>query len=253
MNPLTNMKNVLKLSEQELRTKNKTSWHDQYKDSAWIFVGGLPYDLSEGDIICIFSQYGEVVNVNLIRDKDTGKPKGFCFLCYEDQRSTVLAVDNFNGIKILGRIIRVDHVADYKVPKEGKKTDEVTKNLYSEGCAPKPVPVRKTPPKDLRVTIEDQIESDIKLPQRLPIYPIKQEKIDDKAKMKANQTEKKNKKSKKKKKKRDESTSDEESFSKSKKHRENSSDERQNKKSSKHRHNSSSDESYTKSEKRKTI
>ncbi|XP_023017441.2 RNA-binding motif protein, X-linked 2 isoform X1 [Leptinotarsa decemlineata] len=180
MNPLTNMKNVLKLSEQELRTKNKTSWHDQYKDSAWIFVGGLPYDLSEGDIICIFSQYGEVVNVNLIRDKDTGKPKGFCFLCYEDQRSTVLAVDNFNGIKILGRIIRVDHVADYKVPKEGKKTDEVTKNLYSEGCAPKPVPVRKTPPKDLRVTIEDQIESDIKLPQRLPIYPIKQEKIDDK-------------------------------------------------------------------------
>lgn len=50
------MKNVLKLSEQELSTGNKTSWHDQYRDSAWIFVGGLPYDLSEGDIICVFSQ-----------------------------------------------------------------------------------------------------------------------------------------------------------------------------------------------------
>lgn len=51
------MKNVLKLSEAELGIKNKSSWHDQYKDSAWIFIGGLPYDLSEGDIICIFSQY----------------------------------------------------------------------------------------------------------------------------------------------------------------------------------------------------
>lgn len=50
------MKNVLKLSEQELHTSNKTSWHDQYRDSAWIFVAGFPYDLSEGDLIAVFSQ-----------------------------------------------------------------------------------------------------------------------------------------------------------------------------------------------------
>ena len=45
-------------------------------------------------------RYGEVININLVRDKKTGKSKGFCFLAYEDQRSTVLAVDNFNGIKV---------------------------------------------------------------------------------------------------------------------------------------------------------
>ena len=45
-------------------------------------------------------RYGEIVNINLVRDKKTGKTKGFCFLCYEDQRSTILAVDNFNGIKV---------------------------------------------------------------------------------------------------------------------------------------------------------
>ena len=45
-------------------------------------------------------RYGEIVNINLVRDKKTGKPKGFCFLAYENQRSTVLAVDNFNGIKV---------------------------------------------------------------------------------------------------------------------------------------------------------
>jgi len=83
-------------------------------DSAYIFAGGLPRDLTEGDVITIFSQYGEVMNVNMPRDKETGKPKGFAFLMYEDQRSTVLAVDNLNGSSVLERTIRVDHVKNYK-------------------------------------------------------------------------------------------------------------------------------------------
>lgn len=51
-----NMRNVKKLSEQELKNLPKSSWHDEYRSSAWIFVGGLPYDLSEGDVLAIFSQ-----------------------------------------------------------------------------------------------------------------------------------------------------------------------------------------------------
>ncbi|KAF7265184.1 hypothetical protein GWI33_021377 [Rhynchophorus ferrugineus] len=213
MNPLTNMKNVQKLSERELYNTSKSSWHDQYRDSAWIFVGGLPYDLTEGDIICIFSQYGEVVNINLIRAKDTGKSKGFCFLCYEDQRSTILAVDNFNGIRILNRIIRVDHVQEYKVPKEGKKTDEETKKLYSDGCAPKALPIapkiEKPPPIDVRETIADQIQGELKLPARLPIYTnIKSEKVSDQESDSKKEKNKKKKSKKKKSKKNDHTDSD---------------------------------------------
>ena len=40
------------------------------------------------------------MNINLVKDKKTGNSKGFCFLAFEDQRSTVLAVDNLNGIKV---------------------------------------------------------------------------------------------------------------------------------------------------------
>ncbi|CAG8470290.1 9232_t:CDS:2 [Racocetra fulgida] len=47
----------------------------------------------------------------LARDKNTGQSKGFAFLKYEDQRSTVLAVDNLNNIQLLGRTIRVDHAS----------------------------------------------------------------------------------------------------------------------------------------------
>jgi RNA recognition motif-containing protein len=74
------------------------------------------------------------------RDKETGKPKGFAFVMYEDQRSTVLAVDNLTGGTVLGRTIRVsllalvdlrgpgadekqvDHVKDYKQP--GSRNEE---------------------------------------------------------------------------------------------------------------------------------
>ncbi|XP_051647608.1 RNA-binding motif protein, X-linked 2 [Manacus candei] len=142
MNPLTKVKliNELNAREAELGVQEAVSWHAEYKDSAWIFVGGLHYELTEGDVICVFSQYGEVVNINLVRDKKTGKSKGFCFLCYEDQRSTILAVDNFNGIKIKGRTIRVDHVANYRPPKESEDWDEVTRALHAKGCGVKTPP-----------------------------------------------------------------------------------------------------------------
>lgn len=108
------------------------SWHAQYKDSAYVYVGGLPSELSEGDVIVICSQFGEVIDVNMPRDRKTGKTKGFAFICYEDQRSTVLAVDNFNGAKVLGRTIRCDHCQSYH--EEQKKDvdnlpDHVTRNL----------------------------------------------------------------------------------------------------------------------------
>jgi RNA recognition motif-containing protein len=42
----------------------------------------------------------KVEDINLVRDKATGKSRGFCFLKYEDARSCVLAVDNLTGSKV---------------------------------------------------------------------------------------------------------------------------------------------------------
>ena len=56
--------------------------------------------------------------IKLHRDKDTGKSKGFAFMRYEDPKSCILAVDNFNGASILNRKISVNHVKDYKHPEE---------------------------------------------------------------------------------------------------------------------------------------
>ena len=50
-----------------------------------------------------------------------------------------MAVDNLNGMKLLGRLVRVDHVHTYKLPKDLEKMDEDRKKLFVEGCAPKPL------------------------------------------------------------------------------------------------------------------
>jgi len=119
--------------EASLGISSEASWHERYKDSAYIFIGGLDFSLTEGDILCVFSQWGEIVDINLVKDKVSGKSRGFCFLCYEDQRSTVLAVDNFNGIQLCGRTIRVDHCANYKLPKdEREKSNKKTKSDSKE-------------------------------------------------------------------------------------------------------------------------
>ena len=63
----------------------------------------------------------EVEDFRLVRDEATGKSKGFAFVKYEEWRSAVLTVDNFNGMPLLGRTLRVDH-ARYKPP--AKKAEE---------------------------------------------------------------------------------------------------------------------------------
>lgn len=68
---------IKRINERELEqgVSGKASWHYEYKDSAWVFAGGFPYDLTEGDILCVMSQWGEIEDINLCREKDTGKSK----------------------------------------------------------------------------------------------------------------------------------------------------------------------------------
>ena len=105
-----------KLNELQMGISSAGSWHKDY-DSAYIFIGNLNYGMNEGDIAIVFSEYGEIVDLRLARDKKTGKSRGFAFLAYEDQRSTILAVDNFNGAEVCGRTLRVDHIKKYKPPR----------------------------------------------------------------------------------------------------------------------------------------
>ena len=59
MNPLTLVKRIQSINakEADLGISDDASWHAKYKDSAYVFVGGIPYDLTEGDLLAVFAQY----------------------------------------------------------------------------------------------------------------------------------------------------------------------------------------------------
>ncbi|KAE9554136.1 hypothetical protein FO519_002673 [Halicephalobus sp. NKZ332] len=182
MNRVTKIRLQNEINEKELELNYSgdlsKSWHSKYSSSAWIYVGSLPYDLNEGDIISVFSQYGEVVNINLIRDKTTGKSRGFCYLCYADQRSTVLAVDNFNGIKLLGRILQVDHIEEYRLPRYKEEMDEATKKLWEEGCAPKPIVIDEEEAEREAKVKERELKKQIKRAEKT-VVKVKKEVLDE--------------------------------------------------------------------------
>lgn len=132
---MNQIKSIQRLSERELEygiLKPENSWHHEYKNQAYINFGGLDYELTEGDILTIFSQYGCPVDVKLVRDRNTGESKGFGYLKYEDQRSTVLAVDNLNGARVCDRVIRVDHVFYSPRDDEREYAEAVRKELEQD-------------------------------------------------------------------------------------------------------------------------
>ena len=72
------VREIQRINEQELKlgVSGKASWHHKYRDSAWVYVGGLPLELTEGDVICVMSQWGEVEDFNMPREEKTGKSRG---------------------------------------------------------------------------------------------------------------------------------------------------------------------------------
>lgn len=263
LSPLTKVKLINELNEREanLGINEKASWHSEYKDSAWVFIGkktkmimmmmmmksgspssfspagGFPYELSEGDVICVFSQYvtcclmvtfldpapgptwtvlsrqvrrdrqhqsgarqedGQVQRLLLpvLRGPEEHHLGGGQFQWdqgdiataltlgkgpYLHQKNAILGIlganhfpsiiiskvifenstnkislacsiqplqhtltwmaDNLENnfvvpCQIKGRTIRVDHVRDYRPPKDHEDIDDVTRRLREEGCAP---------------------------------------------------------------------------------------------------------------------
>jgi RNA-binding motif X-linked protein 2 len=128
MNVINEIQRINDLELEKGLTNTSGSWHTKYKDSAWVYVGNLPLNLTEGDIICILSQYGEIDDINLVRDGDSGKSRGFAFVKYDDARSCILAVDNLTGSQILGRTMRVDHVENYRLPKHLQTKEQQNEN-----------------------------------------------------------------------------------------------------------------------------
>ncbi len=72
-----------------------------------IYVGNLSFDASEEDLQKLFSGFGQVSSVTIVKDKYSGQPRGFGFIEMPEQAEAQAAIENLNGKELLGRSINV--------------------------------------------------------------------------------------------------------------------------------------------------
>src|SRR6266545_1300898 len=73
-----------------------------------IFVGNLSYQVSEDELEAAFAAYGTVERVSIVRDRDTGQPRGFAFVEMTNSAEAANAIKALNGRELSGRAINVN-------------------------------------------------------------------------------------------------------------------------------------------------
>ncbi|CAH6722772.1 putative U2 snRNP component ist3 [[Candida] jaroonii] len=116
---------INQLNKQELGLPIESSWHQDYKDSNYIFISNIHESLKHKDVLIIFSQFGLPTHLKLIHpetqnaNKDEAMSgaqnenfknrKKFAFLKFEKWESCVMTIDNLNGTVLMGSKVLVDH------------------------------------------------------------------------------------------------------------------------------------------------
>jgi len=85
-----------------------------------LYVGNLPFSATEAEIRSLFEQHGQVDSVKIINDRETGRPRGFCFVDMpaDDAQKAVAGV---NGQSLGGRSLRVNEARERppRAPRSG--------------------------------------------------------------------------------------------------------------------------------------
>ena len=73
-----------------------------------IFVGNLSFSVTEAVLHSLFEAYGSVASVNIVKDRDSGQPRGFGFVEMTNNAEAAKAIDGLNGKDVEGRTLNVN-------------------------------------------------------------------------------------------------------------------------------------------------
>lgn len=77
-----------------------------------LYIGNLPFTSTESDLQDLFGRHGAVESVNVITDRETGRPRGFAFVQMENASDADDAIRALDGSDLGGRNIRVNEAQD---------------------------------------------------------------------------------------------------------------------------------------------
>lgn len=102
-----------------------------------IFVGNLAFNTTEEQLHQAFSEIGRVINVRLVTDVETGKPRGFAFVEFQDAQAALSAIRNMNDYELNGRRLRVNFSNSSNFPKALARTCGIAMAFASSGSSPR--------------------------------------------------------------------------------------------------------------------
>jgi len=73
-----------------------------------IYIGNLPFSSTEDELRAVFERHGRVESVNVIMDRDSGRPRGFAFVEMDEASAADDAIRALDGSELGGRSIRVN-------------------------------------------------------------------------------------------------------------------------------------------------
>jgi len=73
-----------------------------------IYVGNLSYDATEENLRQAFAAFGQVSSATIVKDKYSGRPRGFGFVEMPDQAEAQAAIKSLNGKELLGKQMSVN-------------------------------------------------------------------------------------------------------------------------------------------------
>jgi RNA recognition motif-containing protein len=84
-----------------------------------VYVGNLPFNVDEEQLRLLFAEGGrEVLEVKIVTDRDTGRPRGFAFVDMASQEEAQTAINSLNGTEVGGRTLTVS-MARERQPRGG--------------------------------------------------------------------------------------------------------------------------------------
>jgi RNA recognition motif-containing protein len=83
-----------------------------------LYVGNLPFSATEADLRELFEAHGSIESINVITDRETGRPRGFAFVEMEDTESATKAMQALDGRDMGGRNLKVNE-ANERPPRGG--------------------------------------------------------------------------------------------------------------------------------------
>jgi len=96
-----------------------------------LYVGGLPYQTTEQDLIDLFVQVGQVASATVITDRDSGRSKGFGFVEMGDEQEARSAIERINGITMGDRTITVNEARERQSSgRDGRSNNNYRRDQY---------------------------------------------------------------------------------------------------------------------------